>query len=319
VAQVRARCGLPPAAQAEPVLWMDGHQLLASVDIALDHCLPHEPPSLQILRHFPLTAHGTLGVMAITAATVGEALEAALQYHALVMPLFDFQRLPESPDGVQVRVQPTLDLGRHNAVLAELVIGVLRNVAPYTQVHAPVLLAEFAHAPSGPLEAYQAFFGATPRFHAAWHGFTVPRALLHAPLISGNQATHALLEQLLLKDMPHLEQGKPLTQRVRQRLQEGLRRGQLPTAEALAHELAMSARTLARRLQDEGQGLSRLLEQVRMARAEQLLQEGRLSLPEVATQSGFADASSFSRAFKRATGLTPAEHRERLRPAQSPR
>ena len=69
----------------------------------------------------------------------------------------------------------------------------------------------------------------------------------------------------------------------------------------------------SRRLQDEGQSLSRLLEQVRIERAEQLLREGRLNLQDVAVQAGFADASSFSRAFKRATGLTPAEQRERLR------
>ena len=66
-------------------------------------------------------------------------------------------------------------------------------------------------------------------------------------------------------------------------------------------------------MQDEGQSLSRLLEQVRIERAEQLLREGRLSVQDVAVQSGFADASSFGRAFKRATGMTPAEQRDRLR------
>ena len=309
----REHCGLPPVDASEPTLWMDGHQLLRGIDLAVQHCLPGEPASLQILRHFPLTAHGTLGVFAITAATVGEALDIALQYHALVMPLFDFRRLPDHADGVQVRVEPVIDVGPLQSVLTELVIGVLRNVAPYTQVQHPVLHAEFAHACAGPLQPYADFFGVTPRFNAPWLGFTVSRDMLAAPLITGNRATRSHLEKVLLADAPHHDQARPLTQRVRQLLQGGLRKGMLPTAEALAHELAMSARTLSRRLQDEGQSLSRLLEQVRIERAEQLLREGRLSVQDVAVQSGFADASSFGRAFKRATGMTPAEQRDRLR------
>lgn len=309
---VRPHCGLPPPDASEQPMWMDGHQLLRSIDMAARHCLPGEPASLQILRHFPLTAHGTLGVFAITAATVGEALDIALQYHALVMPLFDFRRLPDHPDGVQVRVEPVIDVGPQQALLTELVIGVLRNVAPYTQAQHPVLHAEFAHACEGPLQPYVDFFGAPPRFSAPWHGFTVPREVLALPLITGNRATRSHLEKVLLADVPHQDQARPLTQRVRQLLQGGLRKGVLPTAETLAHELAMSARTLSRRLQDEGQSLSRLLEQVRIERAEQLLREGRLSVQDVAVQSGFADASSFGRAFKRATGMTPAEQRGRL-------
>ena len=309
----REHCGLPPVDASEPTLWMDGHQLLRGIDLAVQHCLPGEPASLQILRHFPLTAHGTLGVFAITAATVGEALDIALQYHALVMPLFDFRRLPDHADGVQVRVEPVIDVGPLQSVLTELVIGVLRNVAPYTQVQHPVLHAEFAHACEGPLQPYVDFFGVAPRFNAPWNGFTVLRDVLAAPLITGNRATRSHLEKVLLADVPHHDQARPLTQRVRQLLQGGLRKGMLPTAEALAHELAMSARTLSRRLQDEGQSLSRLLEQVRIERAEQLLREGRLSVQDVAVQSGFADASSFGRAFKRATGMTPAEQRDRLR------
>lgn len=309
----REHCGLPPVDASEPTLWMDGHQLLRGIDLAVQHCLPGEPASLQILRHFPLTAHGTLGVFAITAATVGEALDIALQYHSLVMPLFDFRRLPDHADGVQVRVEPVIDVGPLQTVLTELVIGVLRNVAPYTQVQHPVLHAEFAHACAGPLQPYVDFFGVAPRFNAPWNGFTVLRDVLAAPLITGNRATRSHLEKVLLADVPHHDQARPLTQRVRQLLQGGLRKGMLPTAEALAHELAMSARTLSRRLQDEGQSLSRLLEQVRIERAEQLLREGRLSVQDVAVQSGFADASSFGRAFKRATGMTPAEQRDRLR------
>lgn len=319
VADVRQRCGVPPEGSSEQVHWIDGHQLMASVGMAVEHCLPDEPPSVQILRHFPLTAHGTLGVFAITSGTVAEALDAALQYHALVMPLFDMRRQPDSPEGVHVRVVPTVDVGEHNALMAELVIGVLRNVAPYTTVSAPVLHTEFAHHSAWPASAYADFFGAPPRFGAPWHGFTVPRALLDAPLITGNRATRANLELLLQREAPGSAQARPLTHKVRQLVLAGLRKGVLPDGEDLAHALAMSARTLSRRLQDEGQSLSRIVEQVRIERAEHLLRDSALSVQAIAQQTGFADASSFTRAFKRATGQTPAEQRNRLKLAGGPR
>tara|TARA_B110001454_G_scaffold192065_1_gene192122 strand:+ start:1216 stop:1440 length:225 start_codon:yes stop_codon:yes gene_type:complete len=42
------------------------------------------------------------------------------------LPLFDMRRQPDHGDGVHLRVVPTVDVGAHNALMAELVIGVLR-------------------------------------------------------------------------------------------------------------------------------------------------------------------------------------------------
>ena len=84
----------------------------------------------------------------------------------------------------------------------------------------------------------------------------------------------------------------------------------LPDTVRVADLLAMSQRTLSRHLQDEGTTLSRIVEQVRIEHAERLLLGSRKPVQEVARQVGFTDASSFSRAFRRATGLTPMALRE---------
>lgn len=316
VADVRAACGVAPAGEPGSD-WIDGHQLQASLDLAVAHCLPGEAPALQILRHFPLTAHGTLGMLAITSGTVGEALEAALQYHALVMPLFEMRRQPDGNDGVRVHVRPTVDFAPHNELMAELVIGVMRNVAPYTATRQPVLHAAFAHAARWPLQDYTDFLGVAPRFGAPVHGFTVPHALLATPLITGNRATRATLQGQLQREVSSGASLAPVTHQLRHHLLAALRRGHLLSSEHLAHELAMSVRTLSRRLQDEGTSLTQVMAQLRMEHAEHLLGDARLSVRDVARRTGFADASSFIRAFKRATGRTPAENRQR-RPALGP-
>lgn len=310
VAKVREHCGLPPAGSPQTPATIDGHQLQASMLFGRDYCLPGEPSSLQALRHFPLTAHGMLGMLTIASQTVGEALDAALRYHSLVMPLFEMRRLPDTPQGAVVRVEQVVDFAPLNDQVTEMVIGVCCNVAPYTDGLTPNLAVSFRHQPQGDPAAYEAFFGQPVRFGAEYNGFTVGHELLRSPLITGNRATRDLLEAELRRQAPEGTQLKPLAQRVRRLLADEIGQRRLPSAERIAEALAMSPRTLSRKLKDEGESLSGLLDALRIEQAEQLL-DGRRSVQEVARLVGFADASSFARAFKRATGRTPAEVRER--------
>ncbi len=313
VAEVRERCGLPPLDSAQSPTMIDGHQLMESLKIGALHCLPGEPPSLQVLRHFPLTAHGTLGMASITSQTVREALDVALRYQALVMPAFEMQALPVTAEGVTVRVEQVVDMGPFNALMAELVIGVLRNVSPYLGSVPWSVRVQFAHSPMGPTADYDAFFGEPVHFQAPHHAFTVPHAVLDTPLITGNRATQASLEALLKKQVPTGARPAPVSQQVRAFVSGWLRKGQVPPAQSVAEALAMSPRTLSRKLADEGVTLSDLIEGMRIAQAEHLMLDGHRTIQEVAHAVGFADASSFARAFKRGTGHSPVSWRAQRR------
>jgi AraC-like DNA-binding protein len=83
-----------------------------------------------------------------------------------------------------------------------------------------------------------------------------------------------------------------------------------PSAAAIAQELGMSERTLRRRLEDEATSFREVVEMVRRHRAEQLLQEGRATITEIAFLLGFSDPSAFSRAFRRWHQVGPREYRE---------
>jgi AraC-like DNA-binding protein len=85
-------------------------------------------------------------------------------------------------------------------------------------------------------------------------------------------------------------------------------------AEAIAQCLHMSARTLQRRLEDEGQSLSAIVLAVRERTARTLILDATLPLAEVAYRVGFSDLATFSRAFKRWTGLPPGAFRRRAQP-----
>lgn len=63
--------------------------------------------------------------------------------------------------------------------------------------------------------------------------------------------------------------------------------------------------------QVEGVNLSDYLTEIRLGEAKRLLATTSLKTYEVAVRAGYADEKYFSRLFKKRTGLTPTEYRNR--------
>ena len=75
----------------------------------------------------------------------------------------------------------------------------------------------------------------------------------------------------------------------------------------------MSVRTLQAQLSDAGIHFSDILEKQRIDAAKACLEQGQIPLDDVAAMLGYAEQSSFGRAFKRWTGLTPKNYRQTVR------
>ncbi len=73
----------------------------------------------------------------------------------------------------------------------------------------------------------------------------------------------------------------------------------------------MSPRTLQRRLREQGVVFNDVLDAMRLRAAKSYLARGDVAGAEVAYLLGFAEPSSFNRAFKRWSGQTPTEYRRR--------
>lgn len=87
--------------------------------------------------------------------------------------------------------------------------------------------------------------------------------------------------------------------------------------ERLAERASMSARNFVRRFQAAtGQMPGQYLQSLRIAVARELLEEGVQSVQEVCTAVGYEDLAFFRTLFRRHTGMTPREYRNRFgRPA----
>jgi AraC-like DNA-binding protein len=80
---------------------------------------------------------------------------------------------------------------------------------------------------------------------------------------------------------------------------------------AVAHSLGLSVRTLRRRLAAEGKSYLEIEHDALALAARRLLGDERYTIQEAAQAMGFSDATTFHRAFKRWTGMTPSSARSR--------
>ena len=102
--------------------------------------------------------------------------------------------------------------------------------------------------------------------------------------------------------------GSELVRRLTRRIEASLPRP--PSVVALAAELAMSPRTLARHVRAAtGRGPLALVQSVRLNRARQLIEASRMTIAQVAESVGYEDATALRRLMRKSAGAAPSRFR----------
>jgi AraC-like DNA-binding protein len=165
-----------------------------------------------------------------------------------------------------------------------------------------ILLSRHGPADLGP---YHRALPIAPRFDAARTEMRFDTDLLERPLPGADPARlRALTVQLEAAGRHNL------LNRLRRTLRLQLLHGDT-TGDHAAQMLALHRRTLNRRLKRRGTTFQDVLDEVRFETARHLLQLTRIPLPQVALCLGYSNVSSFTRAFHRWAGDTPARFRAR--------
>ncbi len=170
--------------------------------------------------------------------------------------------------------------------------------------HSGVREVWFRRPPPLELSLFDGFFGVPLRFNAPDNGLLVDTESLSAPLPDANPSLLAALEwraSAQLESLPDLED---VLDRVRRAVLDGIAEGDV-RVERIAKKLALSPRTLHRRLQAEGESFQSVLDATRCDLAKRDLASGRYTVSEVSRRVGFTSVSAFSRAFKLWTDCTP--------------
>ncbi|MEO0599800.1 MAG: AraC family transcriptional regulator ligand-binding domain-containing protein [Myxococcota bacterium] len=124
------------------------------------------------------------------------------------------------------------------------------------------------------------------------------------PFLTSNPTMWAVFEPELRKRLAELEGTESFTERTRAVLLESLPAG-ITDVGNVAGRLALSGRTLQRRLRDEGTSFKAVVRELREELAHHYLNRTQLTASEIAYLVGFDQPSSFFRAFHEWTGRTP--------------
>jgi AraC-like DNA-binding protein len=159
------------------------------------------------------------------------------------------------------------------------------------------------------VRAMEGLLGCPVRFGAADNGFTFPAALLRLPTRLHDEGLHAFLVAQAHKELALRAEVVPFVRQVDNVVAALLAARREVTPAPVAKALALSVRTLQRRLGELGTNFSSIVERARERQARLLLKEPGARVDEVAHALGFQDVSSFSKAFRRWTGVAPSMFR----------
>ncbi|MGZ2748619.1 AraC family transcriptional regulator ligand-binding domain-containing protein [Burkholderia stagnalis] len=160
-----------------------------------------------------------------------------------------------------------------------------------------------------PHPGYARFFGVTPQYGDA-PSVSLSLRDVRRPFVTANDAMWQIFEPDLRRRLDALSADAGFAERVRAALLE-LIPGGLATAGEVARRLAVSRRTLQRRLGDEGASFKTILAEVRERLAWHYLGRSELPCSQIALLLGYQDPNSFFRAFNAWTGMTPEAARMR--------
>lgn len=264
---------------------------------------------LTIARAAVTAQLGFFGHLVWLAPTLGESIARAVDFYGLISERATIDLVVK---GDSARITQRLKQGApHGSVLTEYLFAslVLRGERA-TGRPLTVRGVHFVHGPRDP-SPYVALFGAPVAFGASLDTIDLERPDFDLPLATADATTAALLEERARSMARTLSPREPFLDDVRGAILRRLEahdplRASLP---GLAKDLALSVRTLQRRLSDHGTSHRVLLDDVRREVAVQLLERDARPVVEVAYTLGFTTPQAFHKAFHRWTGRTPGDLR----------
>jgi AraC-like DNA-binding protein len=259
---------------------------------------------VKLASYFRHTAFHALGFGLSASSTLKEAFERVQQYAHVVSDAvgYRFQRCgAEYHFYIEPRTEVPIEsvdalVGMHLRMCRSL-IG--RDFSP--------LSIELRRPRPARIDDFERLWRAPLRFGAEHNRLRFDPLSIERVLDSGNPELARLSDAVSARYLARIERHN-MEARVRTVLTRSLQRGE-PTEEEVAEILNVSARTLQRRLGGSGTTFRKIVDEVRRAQALAYFSTTQMSVNEVTHLLGFSCSSSFTRAFKRWTGLAPTEWR----------
>ena len=274
-------------------------------------------------RRLPWGSYGMLARASISAPNLRVALKRWCRHHRLLADDITLT-LSEAQGVATLSITEHRDLG---ALREFCLVSVLRNFHGLAcwliDSRIALTAAQLPYAAPAHQEAYSVLFSAPALYLSGQAAIKFDASYLALPLRRDEVALRQMLQRALPLTVHPYRRDRLLVQRVRQTLLNEPSHSH--SADDLAALLNLSVRSLHRQLKDEGASLQALKDEVRQARAEELLLRTHRPIKQVAQAVGFLNEKSFIRAFKGWTGQSPGDFRHQAaaaaiaNPAPGPR
>ena len=261
--------------------------------------------------------YGALGLAWKAAPTLGGSHRRVERYARLWTDVVSYELRPD-PRGILyvLHRDGPRRLGMRLSNEATLASGVALSREVSRDPFAP--LEVFLRHPAPRRTAFhEDWFGCPVTFDAPLDAVLLSAEAMERPNLLGDEGISRYLAAQLDAELADMAPRPPLVSAARDAIAQALSEG-APRMADIAKGLGLSARSFHRKLAEHGLSFQGLTEETRAELAKGLLKDPAHSLAEVAFLTGFAEQSSFTRAFKRWVGETPASFRKLHAPRPVP-
>jgi AraC-like DNA-binding protein len=264
--------------------------------------------AMELARVTPLGAYPLIDYLVVTSESVGAGVRQLARYYRLIGNPVVLD-LHEDADPIRIEMAGGAAFGVE--FTATLLVLHMRSE---TDGRFAADSVSVGHKPDD-AAAWERVLGCPVESMARWTGVSIPRTSWLLPLRRRDSVLRQVLEARADDVLARLPARAGLALQVQRALASSVP-GSDTRIDVLARRLAMSGRTLQRRLAVEQVSYHELLDDARKEAAARYLDESTLAICEIAYLVGYAEPAPFHRAFKRWYGTTPEQFRQQQRRAR---
>jgi AraC-like DNA-binding protein len=284
----------------------------SSAAAMLDYCSVEFDDRLFGLRlgdHLAADLYGAITTFARVAPNIQQAIDALIEYMPVIYcPGADVEFLM-SEDVAEFRWLPSTEFEsdeQANYLGQAQVVRFLQSLIGWD--FRPARIHVVSQPRRNDIEAMQRFFGCKVFGNSPTNIVSFPANVVHRRLRTANAMLFGLLGSYFAQVKKSAQH--TFVDMVKSYVRAALATGNC-TIERCAMKMDASPRTIQRRLTEQGLRFSEIIEEQRVEAAKRALTDTGDALASIALNLGYSDQSSFGRAFKRWTGVTPQNFRDR--------
>ena len=307
-AVILSKVGLTPEVARDPAIRLEVQTQIKLLELAAE-AVQDEWLGFHLARSFDLREIGLVYYVMASSEQLADALRNAERYSKInnegVRLRFSMR------EGSAVIALDYVNVNRHadRHHIEFWLVTLLRICRQLTNGRLSPLRLKTRHFRNGMSAEFRAFIGVDIEFGANADEIWFPRPIALLPVVGRDEYLNELLRRYAEEALARKPQARPTVRSQAEDVLSKLLPHGRATASEVARKLAMSSRTLSRKLGEEGTSIGEVLDELRAALAKRYLHDATLPVSEIAWLLGYREVSSLTHAFKRWTGTTPRRFR----------